>query len=1280
MASILPTSLDFSNENEKLDFESVRAVVTLINQHIHSIFEDTQAWKSLYSRCTSKLKIQTQEFFEFSEYSVLSNLYWGIESIEEAFQTKCEEQKTSRLHNSEKLLQDPASLDENGMTLGFPNSYLVCCSYFYLSIVEKLRKNEWQAAMHILQALLVSPRLVHTEFAPGVCQNLFLFCIRHEYDKPLASRRMNVVSFMDFDNDEVDDDAMRWIARKYKPWLMYYQIMSSGEITSADDQSRHIVNGGTEPQISCENRHGLRTHNNLVKVHPLIDNVEKESMFQIHKQMAEYSDHSFFTGTAVSSNIKSLKDILKESQSDTYSCNSSSVDECFPKDYEEDSVSSLKNNSNAEDEPTEIFDQMLQAPSNSKPVTTVANLRASRHHVYREATEVKVNKGFSRRFTSSFCDVDNYVEDEEKLHLHNYISSMTLKRCSSRIKKSSSFQPTLPDDCLQPEGSFQVEQLGLFQKMISKLCFTEQLENWEEDCTVEIKTIYKLLNNKSGLKYSILKDVILDQLLMDISTSKEEQVVRTSVSILSTIVSENKSVVEDIKRKGLHLYDLATALKRNVHEAVILIYLINPSPAEIKTLELLPCLVEVVCTSQSYKVGVRSLLLTPPAASLMIIEVLVTAFDYETNNMHVAAISSRRVLSRLLHVPRQNNLEEFISLASILVKCMRFDGQCRKYILESSPVAPFVSLLWSNQKRATLVALEFFHELLRMPRSSAINLLQQIQNEGSINSMCALLLLIQNSDPDYKLLAANLLLQLEILEDGSAKCIYREQAVDALLESLKCEENTITQSLSAFILTNLGGTYSWTGESYTAAWLVKKSGLTSLHHKNLIRNCDFLDQSLQDTGIDAWCSKIALRILNFGTSVFHALEKGLKSKSKGVSRDCLTAIAWLGCEVAKGPKELKNAACEILLNTIEQYVHPGFDLEERLLACLCIYNYTSGRGMKKIINLSEGVRESLRRLSNVTWMAEELLKVADYFQPNKWRISCVHRHILEAEHKCSGAVTALIYYKGQLYSGYADGSIKVWNIKGQIATLVEDIKEHKKAVTCFSLYEPGNCLLSGSADKTIKIWQMVQRKLECIEVIPTKESIRSIDSWGELIFATTQSHKMKVFDDSRKVRDIFNSKRVKCIRVAQGKVYVGCMDSSIQELAITNSRQQEIKAPSKSWMQNKPINSVAIYKDCLYSASLVLEGSNIKDWRKNSRPQISVVPEKGASILAMEVVEDFIYLNCSTSMSSLQIWLRGAQHKVGRLSAGSKITSLLSANDMILCGTETGLIKGWIPL
>lgn len=436
-----------------------------------------------------------------------------------------------------------------------------------------------------------------------------------------------------------------------------------------------------------------------------------------------------------------------------------------------------------------------------------------------QVKETKSMECISRSFSTSFCDADvsalalrktdryappdAFIDEEEKLQRHHSISSISLKNSqltkhthqnsSTRMKKSYSCRMALQEAQFQPEENLFIEQSGLLEKIISKLCFTEELGNSDEDYTVEIKTIYDMLSNKSGLKYSLLKDIILDQLLIAISTSKEARVVRTSVAILSTIVTANRSVIEDIKRKGLQLYDLATALKRNVHEAVILIYLINPSPAEIKTLELLPCLVEVVCTSKSYKVEFTPLLLTPPAASLMIIEVLVTAFDYETNSMHLEAISSPRVLSGLLQVPRKDNLDEFISLAAILVKCMRFDTKCRKYLSEFSPVAAFVSLLWSNQKRATSVALEFFNELHRMPRyetilefstsvsmhlseytntyskilscnrSSSLGLLEQIQKQGSVNNMCALFLLAQNSEPEYKLLAANLLLQLEVL-------------------------------------------------------------------------------------------------------------------------------------------------------------------------------------------------------------------------------------------------------------------------------------------------------------------------------------------------------------------------------------------------------------------------------------------------------------------------------------------------------------------------------------
>lgn len=101
---------------------------------------------------------------------------------------------------------------------------------------------------------------------------------------------------------------------------------------------------------------------------------------------------------------------------------------------------------------------------------------------------------------------------------------------------------------------------------------------------------------------------------------------------------------------------------------------------------------------------------------------------------------------------------------------------------------------------------------------------------------------------------------------------------------------------------------------------------------------------MQDPGIDGWCCKIARRIIDTGKATFCGLQEGLKSQNKSVSKACLIAIAWLSIEISKGPNSLKYSACEVLLDEIAQFLHPGLELEERLLACICIYNFSSGKG------------------------------------------------------------------------------------------------------------------------------------------------------------------------------------------------------------------------------------------------------------------------------------------------------------------------------------------------
>ncbi|KAI3923516.1 hypothetical protein MKW92_008295 [Papaver armeniacum] len=1331
VSSSAGTGTGTAHNHERLNFETIRTLVDTINQHVVGFIEDPLARKRLQLRCTSKLKIKKQEYFEFSEHSILSNLYWGILNLESAIQSKNSEESSTRLKSTEKMLQVPALLSERGRTAGIRNRFLICCSYFYLSLVRNLQKDEWQTTLHFLQALLVCPRLVRMEFIPEICESIF----HPQYTS--ENRARSELRGLELDNfsSEGVDEMMKQQARRYKSWLMYYQIISYGESTQlrrnhqlapslGDEPQTFNPAGGAHHQSPCKESSSMpinstsSKHSNLAEdgncwtkshngtqLHPphyhkhIIDetaDTARASTLTAHGTISVNWDEIYNRDTERNLQIKNIQDMLEESQS------SSSIHSHndFPEEGDaseaelDDIQSSLRiRNEEEDDTQSETTDWEVQATcSVSSPACTgKASEEASRCSMHEDACEGYSSYMFSSTSLSSVSDINLSISELKKMDSnsfynlhgegretlkiseHHTLKGKTLTHVgdlknSARHKQESNTRESIDAVSLHPGKEVQMEIQWISEKRVSTLCLSDKIEKCEEDDdSVELTTM-----QEAEVKFEQLRNATLDQLLNIISTSKEERVIRVVVSVLLTMIAENKTVIEDIKRKGLRLCNLVTALKCNVHDAATLIYLISPSPKEIKGFELLPQLLKVACNSSSYKDDFIQPALTPREAALLMIEVLVTAFDSATNNIHLAAISSSQVLSELAHVARYSNIKEISSLAAVLVKCMRFDGKCRSLVSNCTHMDPFVHLLRRQDKRAECAALQFFmRSFAYQGMSSAISLLNQMRQPDSINTMNILMSCIQQSEPEYRLMAANLLLQLDMLEDSSDKSIFREAAMEVVLGSITSEESSNTQMLSANILSNLGGTYAWTGEPYTVARLVTKAGLKSFHHKNMIRNFDWSEQILEDTSIDEWSRKIARSIITKGEPLFRALEKGLSSKIKSVSRDCLIAIT---------PQKLRYTACEILLSGIEKFLHPGSDLEERLLACLCVYNYASGKGMQKLIPFSEGVRESLRRLSNISWMAEELLNVTDYFLQTKSRISCVHTQVLEMGQNCNEAVNALIYYKGQLYSGHSNGSIKVWDINKQRAKLVWDVKEHHKEVTCFALFEPEGSLLSGSSDKTVRVWKMVNQKVECMEVISTTEPIHKIETCGQQIFLITESRGLKVFDESRTAKVICKSKQVKCLTVNQRKLYLGCKDSSIQEVDVPNDQHRELKSPAKRWLKKKKAaNSVVVYRDWLYVASSIVEGSNFKEWRRKIEPQMSIAVGKGENVKIMGVVEDFIYLTCSSSPSILQIWLRGTQQKVGRLSAGSRITSLLTANDVVICGTETGLIKGWIP-
>uniref|UniRef100_A0A0E0DQI3 Uncharacterized protein n=1 Tax=Oryza meridionalis TaxID=40149 RepID=A0A0E0DQI3_9ORYZ len=1209
------------------------------------------------------------------------------------------------LDGAEAALQGPALLPEEGETGGLDNRRVAACAYFYLALVRAAQGDAWQMAMHFLQAVVVSP--VAVAGAGGLAPRALWDGL---FDGAVLARA----------GGASEDDAARRAARRYKDWLIYYKVVAGAPASGGGGciQFGRSVSSVIPkwPEFSERNSDlHLRAQVNLSFAQDgTIHSVDQEGKCRAfdsncgdHDSFAELKDFlncedpDLQEDTKGSSDSRCLHEMLEEYQSDSPVSFYSHLDSSEESDNEEvshDKGRSAKNKNltwctspeNAmiytPESPLYQVDDcdMKQNDLQSSRSQCSANSLSNSVLNINKADSYSTSNYFNKEGMFPQCtpkhDLRCFSNFSTKFMKRSALSDIVSRGSMSRKFKAFSQSDEWSDVSSRWGKESQVDFLERFEKAVSKLLVSDGLESYL-DAGSEVTTIWHLLNSSSEVRYkSSARQDILDQLLDSISTSKKDKVIRASVYVLLLMLSEDRNAMRGIKRKEFHLSNLASALKRDVHEAAILIYLLDPSPLQIKNLDLLPSLLHVACNSDTKK-WPAVLPLTPTSASIALIEILVTAFDYVTNNVHLGAISSPHILSKLVDVAKNNNLEEGVALAAILVRCVRLNGNCKKFLSQATPVEPFLHLVRRKEHRAKCAALEYFHEILQIPRSAANSLLQEIKKLGGIAIMHTLMACLHQTEPEHRVLAANLLLQLDMLDKPDGKSVFRDEAMEVLLDSLSSQENCTVQALAASFLCNLGGTYSWSGESYTAAWLAKKAGLTSTSHRNMIRNIDWVDPCLQDTEIGPWSSKSARTIIRTGVPVLHALAKGIQSKAKGTSHDCLVCAAWLGSELAAlGENNMRYSACEILLHDIARHLHPGFELDERLLACMSLYTYTSGKGKQKLMGLSEGSRESLRRLSSFTWMAEELLQVTDYYLPSKPRVSCVHTQILEIGQPGNGAATAIIFFGGQLFVGYSSGTIRAWDIKGQRAVVIREVKEHKRAVTCFALSDTGENLLSGSADKSIRVWKMAQRKLECVEVIQIREAVEKFEIYNDKIIVLTLNNVLKFSYSSRSTQTFYKSKHVKSLAVAHGKAYLGCTDLSIQELDVAVGSKIEIRAPIRSWrIRKQPISSIVVYKDWMYCAGTQVEGSAIKDWKKRCKPTMTMAISKGTNVEAMAVVEDFIYLNCDKSPSIIQIWLRENQQKVGRLSAGSKITSMFTANDIIFCGTETGLIKAWIP-
>lgn len=211
--ALVPSSSQTHFTQTRLDLDSIRSLISQVNHHLSDLLSDPNSRNSLQHKSCAILSNSTSQSTEFTDQSVISSLYYGIKSTEAANQCGSIEEKNSQLVDAEKMLQVPALQEEDGTSTGIENRLLVSLAYFFLALVKKLQADQWQMTLHFLQSVSVHPELVRTKLAPRLWECVFGACA------PGAGRKVG---------EEIDDMA-RCQARRYKSWLMYYQVVSSGD-------------------------------------------------------------------------------------------------------------------------------------------------------------------------------------------------------------------------------------------------------------------------------------------------------------------------------------------------------------------------------------------------------------------------------------------------------------------------------------------------------------------------------------------------------------------------------------------------------------------------------------------------------------------------------------------------------------------------------------------------------------------------------------------------------------------------------------------------------------------------------------------------------------------------------------------------------------------------------------------------------------------------------------------------------------------------------------------
>nr|AZL93829.1 U-box/WD40 protein [Ceanothus thyrsiflorus] len=822
---------------------------------------------------------------------------------------------------------------------------------------------------------------------------------------------------------------------------------------------------------------------------------------------------------------------------------------------------------------------------------------------------------------------------------------------------------------------------------VSCLCTSENLH----ECEAAVLAIAKLWEDSKGdigVHSYLSEPTIVNGFVEILSSSLNRDVLRTSIYILSELIFADENVGETLTSVDSDLDCLAALLKNGLSEAALLIYQLKPASGQLAAHDLIPSLVQLIlCKSE--EMNDLHFIMEPKDAAIALLEQILIWGDENSRSINALNVISANGIPAL--VKCLDRVEGRSSIVSILLCCMQAEKSCRDMIANRIQLSPVLELFHAGNDSVKAICVGFLSELLQLNRRTFCNqILQIIKDDGAFSSMHTFLVYLQMAPMEQQPAIASLLLQLDLLVEPRRMSIYREDAIEALIEALRRRDFSNSQVMALDALSSLIGRMTTSGDSYAEAWLLKMAGFDQPY--NALKKAEQLkklDNDFTETmeeeekAVTSWEKKVAFVLCNHEKgSIFKALEECLKSNSLEMAKSCLVIATWLTYMLSILPDTgVKVAARKSLLEEFVNVLQSSKNLEEKILATLALKSFMSDPAATKALGVyAKCLYKTLRKLKRNSVVVNDIMKalmnLSSVDATELWSCS----ELVELDLSTNGEVLSLLHLKGQVFSSHSDGTIKMWDAGRRVLRLIQEVREHTKAVTCLYASTSGDKLYSGSLDKTIRVWAIKPEEIHCVHVHDVKEAVYELIANNKLACFISQGTGVKIYDWSGAPKHINFNKYVKCLAMTENKLYCGCSGCSIQEVDLSTFTSNTFYSATRKLLWKQTIHSLQIHDGFLFAGGSSVETIAGKVFSLTSKA-IQGTFSTGFDIQRIAINSDFIFT--ATKCGVIEVWLKERFTRVASIKMGcgghAKITSLASDMDgeMLFAGSSDGKIQVW---